>query len=229
VERRYSVLGFPADRYEKILDSMMELTASAELVSERLETHRSHRMALESIANAYKSELGDRSAPPPNRRKSMRRETLRTTGSFSGRLSHIDRRESISTTKTEGFEALETLLRRLGISLSSLLDVGETDHGIATTLHEKKHRMLEMVAGLHNGVDLPLAAQLNTVDHAAQLLASALHADSSFGSSLRDGTQERKLTDLEEQIELVRKGIDGVNFEILQRDKAREKFMERWL
>ena len=117
---------------------MIELTESAELVAERLETHRSHRMALESIANAYKSELGDRSTPQPNKRMSMRRDTLRTTGSFSGRLSHFERRDSISTTKTEGFEALETLLRRLGLSLSALLDAGETDQGIATTLHEKK-------------------------------------------------------------------------------------------
>lgn len=207
---------------------MIELTQSAEHATERLENHRSHRMALETISNTYKTELGDKSiTQPSNKRKSMRRETMRTTGSFSGRPKDLERRDSVS--KTEGFEALETLLRRLGISLSALLDAAECGPTIATTLHEKKQRMLEMVSGLHNGVDSPLATHLDAIDHASQLLSSALHADSNSGISLTDTMQEKKLEGLENQIGQVQKGMEGINLEILQRDKVQEKFMERWL
>lgn len=185
-------------------------------------------MALETIANTYKAEVGDKAAiQPNNKRKSMRRQTMRTTGSFSGRLRDTERRDSIS--KTEGFEALEILLRRLGISLSALLDAVESGPAMSDTLHEKKQRMLEMVSGLHKGVDAPLEEQLDVVDHACQLLSSALHADSNFNASLTDTTLEKKLGDLENRIGLVRKGIEGINLDILQRDKVQDKFMERWL
>jgi hypothetical protein len=207
---------------------MIELTQSAEHVTERLENHRSHRMALETIANTYKNEVADKAIiQPNNKRKSLRRETMRNSGSFSARPKDPERRDSIS--KTEGFEALETLLRRLGISLSALLDAAESGPVIAATLHEKKQRMLEMVSGLHNGVDSPLAEHLGAIDLASQLLSSALHADSNFSVSLTDIMQEKKLVELEDQIGQVRKGIEGINLEILQRDRAQEKFMERWL
>lgn len=184
-------------------------------------------MALEAIAKTYKAELGDKSIMQPNnKRKSMRRETMRTTGSFSGRPRDIERRDSIS--KTEGFEALETLLRRLGISLPALLDAAESNPTIAATLHEKKQRMLEMVSGLHKGVDAPLQEQLNVVDQASRLLSSALHVDSDFSVSLTDTMQEKKLANLENQIELVKKDLEDINLDILQRDKVQEKFMERW-
>ncbi|KAK2762749.1 hypothetical protein FQN54_000923 [Arachnomyces sp. PD_36] len=211
------------EKLDYILDSMMELTQSAEHATERLENHWSHRMALETIAQTYKTELEDKSTVQPNnKRKSMRRETMRNSGSFSGRH---ERRDSI--TVPEGFEALETLLRRLGISLPALLN--GTDSAPAATLHEKKQRMQELVSGLHTGVDSPLAVHLGTVDHASQLLSSALHADSNFGVSLTDTLQEKKLADLEQQIGQVKRGIEGINLDILQRDKVQERFMERWL
>lgn len=217
----------PANRIEKILDSIIKLTQSAEHITERLENHRSHRVALEVISNTYKAELGDKSIMQPNnKRKSMRRETMRTTGSFSGHPRGTERRDSVS--KIEGFEALETLLHRLGISLSALLDATESTPTTAATLHEKKNRMLEMVSGLQKGVDAPLEEHLDVVGQASQLLSSALHVDSNFSVSLIETMQERELANLENQIELVKKDLEDINLDILQRDKVQERFMERW-
>lgn len=138
-----------------------------------------------------------------------------------------EKRKSISPLSES--QALEGFLRRLGISLDSVCKPPEQGGG-KDSLYEKKLRMLERLHNLGIAADTPLVAHLSSADQAAQLLDSSLHADSSFRVSLSDVSQEQKLASLEEELGLVQKGIEGINLDVLyQRDKTREKFMERWL
>lgn len=90
--------------------------------------------------------------------------------------------------------------------------------------------MLEFLSHLSIGTDSPLAAHLNPTDQATELLKSALYSDSSYEVSLLDASQEESVSALEKKLGFVQKGIEGVNLDILlQRDKAQEKFLERWL
>lgn len=139
-----------------------------------------------------------------------------------------DRKSSLSLPLDHGSKALEQLLRRLGVSTIDLVESGLT-HDASVALDEKKQHMLEMLQNLQSTAESPLSLYLGTADQAAQLLHSALYADSSFEIAMVDGTRDGKLGALERQIEVLRKGINGLDVGILHGgDKVQEKFMERW-
>lgn len=89
--------------------------------------------------------------------------------------------------------------------------------------------MVEFLRNLSFSADLPLVDHLGPTDRAKELLTSTLHVDSAFQLSLANSIQKERLADLEKQLGRVQKGIEAVNMDILtQRDKLREKFIERW-
>ncbi|PGH01198.1 hypothetical protein GX51_05394 [Blastomyces parvus] len=213
---------------EQIFDTILELTQSTERITERLNNRQSHRTALSYLAAKYKCEQESKLAEQQTSKTTTAQKRLSRLSYAPSTPKDTDRRSSLSLPLDHGSKALEQLLRRLGVSIIDLVESGLTDSASAA-LDEKQQHMLEMLQNLQSTAESPLSVYLGAADQAAQLLHSALYADSPFEVSLADGAQNQKLGTLESRIEVLRKGIDGLDVDILQGgDKAQEKFMERW-
>jgi hypothetical protein len=78
-------------------------------------------------------------------------------------------------------------------------------------------------------VDTPLVTQLAPADRALHLLSSVLHANSDYEVSLRDPELEKALSGLEGELGELQMGVQGLDMDVLhQRDKTRDRFLERW-
>lgn len=130
------------------------------------------------------------------------------------------------------FQAIAGVLRRIGLSVDSVFQLeeqrGKDDCG-ENALFDRKQHIVECLRNIRLGAKLPLVAELIPSDQASQLLASALSEDSRFKTSLLDVEQDQKLSELESQLGRLQKGIERLNLDVLhQRDRSREKFMEKW-
>ncbi|PGH14809.1 hypothetical protein AJ79_02825 [Helicocarpus griseus UAMH5409] len=212
---------------EQILDTIIQLTQSTERITERLNNRQSHRTTLHYLSTKYKSEQENKQSEQAGKNSASQKRLSRLSYTPSTPQG-TDRRRSLSLPLDEGSKALEQLLRRLGVSVIDLVETGLTEDASAS-LDEKKQHMREMLQNLQSSAESPLPAYLGSADQAAQLLHSVLYAGSDFEVSMSDGAQGQRLGSLEKQIEVLRKGIDGLNVDILHGgDKAQEKFMERW-
>lgn len=205
----------------QVLDTIMEMTSSTESLTKRLQERESYGQTLESLMTAYRSEVGD---PYSEKTTSSRRDTFKRR-SLPPLLSSSEKFQSPPLPESQ---SLTSLLRRLGIS-SDFVFKSEEEDGGANALYEKRSQIQDYFRTLGVGADLPLVTDLTPTDRAAQLLSSALHADSSFANSLSDVEQEQRLSELETQLGLVQTGSDKLNTNVLyQRDKDQERFLERW-
>ncbi|PGH17995.1 hypothetical protein AJ80_04616 [Polytolypa hystricis UAMH7299] len=209
-----------------ILTALEELSLSSEQLAKRLQARQSHRLALNQLAATYKSELHDRRPEKPTKPKVQRRSSIRASYSASAVRGTVERRLSLSG--DDSAPSLESLLRRLGISLSALLE-GDSHQAACHILNEKRQRMLDTLENLHSAAESSLAPYMGAADTASQLLSSPLLVDSNFTASLSNSTHEQRLSSLESQIGVLQKGINGLNMEVLhQGDRAQGKFIERW-
>ncbi|KAK2807047.1 hypothetical protein FQN50_005621 [Emmonsiellopsis sp. PD_5] len=212
---------------EEVLDTLIQLTLSTEKITERLNNRQSHRTALNYLSTKYKTEQELKQLESTNRKSVSLQQRRASRLSYAPSTPRNPER-NMSLPGVHESKVLEQLLRRLGVSVADLLETGLTEAASAS-LDDKKQRMLEMLQNLQSTAESPLSAYLGTADQAAELLHSALHADSDFGTSMVDRAQEEKLAALEDTIGALRKGIDGLNVDILNGgDKAQERFMERW-
>ncbi|OAX79061.1 hypothetical protein ACJ72_06622 [Emergomyces africanus] len=213
---------------ERIFDIVLELTHSIERITERLNNRQSHQMALNCLSTKYKSEQENKQSEQQAGKTITAQKRLSRLSSAPSTLKNTERKGSLYLPPDHGSTALEQLLRQLGVSIIDLMDTGLTENASAA-LDEKKRHMLEMLQNLQSTAESPLSVSLGSADQAAQLLHSALYTDSDFEVSMADGVQDQTLCALESQIEVLRKGIGGLNVDILHGgDKAQEKFMERW-
>lgn len=197
------------------------MTSSTENLTERLRDRKSFRGTLEALADLYQTERGDRSSAKPARRETLQRYSLQAR-----MLQATPRNSAVPFPESS---ALERILRRLGISSDSAFQPPE-ENGEPHILYEKKYHMLNYLHNMGTAVDSPLMPQMTPMDSASQLLSFSLHADSPFKRSLSNTDQERRLGALETQLGQVQKGIEGLNLDIFyQRDKAQDRFLERWL
>lgn len=197
------------------------MTSSTENLTERLRDRKSFRVTLEALADLYQAERGDRSSAKPARRETLQRYSLQA------RMLQATPRKSVVPFPESS--AFERILRRLGIS-SDLAFQPPEENREPHILYEKKYHMLNYLHNMGTAVDSPLMPQLTPMDSASQLLSFSLHADSPFERSLSNADQERRLGALETQLGQVQKGIEGLNLDIFyQRDKAQDRFLERWL
>ncbi|KAL1852940.1 hypothetical protein Plec18170_005522 [Paecilomyces lecythidis] len=208
-----------------ILDILSEMTLSTQDIRERLQDRQSYRECLEGLIGVYKTELDIKSTEPTSRRESLLKDTLRSSlGSPRSRDS--ERRKS--TLPIPESPSLESVLRRLGTSVDTVLRPSEEGGGL-DSLYEKKISMVERLHNLVVAADTPLWVHLSQADQSGQLLSSALHAESTSSPSLSDALQEKDLAELESQLVHVQKSIERINPEDLhQRNKHRDRFMERW-
>ncbi|KAL2359345.1 hypothetical protein RJZ56_007806 [Blastomyces dermatitidis] len=213
---------------EQIFDTILELTQSTERITERLNNRQSHRTALSYLAAKYKCERESELSEQQTSKTTTAQKRLSRVSYAPATPKDTDRRSSISLPLDHSSKALDQLLRRLGVSIIDLVESRLTDNPSAA-LDEKQQHMLEMLQNLQSTAESPLSVYLEAADQAAQLLHSALYADSPFEVSMADAAQNPKLGSLESRIEVLRKGIDGLDVDIFQGgDKAQEKFMERW-
>ncbi|KAJ5102903.1 hypothetical protein N7532_003432 [Penicillium argentinense] len=205
---------------EKVLDTMVDMTLSKQELTKQLVEWGSTSELLEQLASLYQAETATPLVPQPSaRRESLRRRSLQPGMVLSAA------RNSASMPDQP---ALENLLRRIGVSSESVLRPWQEGGG-AQGLHEKRIQMAETLRDLGAAVDSPLVGQLAVSDHAAQLLESSLHANSSFETSLPDPGQRKALSDLEGELASLQKGVQGINLEVLhQRDRCQARLLERW-
>ncbi|KAL1967782.1 hypothetical protein VTN77DRAFT_2471 [Rasamsonia byssochlamydoides] len=213
-------------KLDLILHLVSEMTHSAEHNTEQLLYRQSCRETFEALSTAYKNELRCKQpAGQSSTKKVLRRESSLGTVGVPQPTGSIDRVKSTFIPQSQAFESF---LRRTGIS--GVLDNGSSErNSLPRSISEKRFRMVELLQNLSTTADMPLAEYLTPTDRATELLYSALQADSGCQLSLVDVSQRQRLADLERQLGLVQKGIEGLNLDILgQRDKAQERFMERW-
>ncbi|EEP76050.1 predicted protein [Uncinocarpus reesii 1704] len=215
------------EQLQHVLETLIQLTESTNRMTGKLNNRQAHQSSMNTLAASYQTEVNSRqlqNAKLENKRLSR----------LSTRLSqaHLTPRESQGekpgTEMEASTQSLESLLRRLGISFSSLQNAESTEV-VHDLLNEKRSHMSDMLENLYATAASPLPSHLDSADKATQLLSSAMYCDADFELSLRDRNQEQKISNLETLIGAIQKGIDNSNTDILhQSDRARENFMERW-
>ncbi|KAL3456337.1 hypothetical protein BJX64DRAFT_281456 [Aspergillus heterothallicus] len=211
------------ERLNQILGSVMDMTASAEGLTTSLQDRESFCAALEAFKSIYQREVGNQiSETTMSRRDTMRRfSTLQTPTA-----TQPDKQSSPPFPEAE---TLSGIFRRISsLSLEAISQVREPDGGPRGLLQERHH----MLNGQHRyGIasDSPLAVDLLSTDRATQLLSSSLQADSKFTVSLSSVEHEKSLVELESKLSCIQKGMERLNQDVVhQRDKNREKFLEKW-
>lgn len=196
------------------------MTLSRQTLSKQLEDRESSCELLEQLASLYQAEAGiPLVSQTSSRRESLRRRSMQPGAVLAASHSPAPALEQ---------PVLESLLRRVGVSPESVLRP-RAEGGSAQELHEKRIHISETLRSLGAAVESPLVAQLAPVDNASQLLASSLHTNSHFQTSLRDPGREESLAGLEAELALLQRGVQGLNLEVLhQRDKTQDRFLERW-
>lgn len=186
-----------------------------------LQDRESYCGTLEAIAAAHRSEIGDIFLGPSN----PRRETLRRSSVQPVSISSSAQKDN---SRPHDPQLMAKVLRRVGLSLDSMLHADEASE-CAVTLKEKRHQLTESLHDHGNAADSPLIAELLPTDRAIRLLSTSLHADSEFETSLANLDNQRKLSDLEDDLKGVQKGLEGLDMSVVhRRDRGREKFVERW-
>lgn len=185
----------------------------------RLQDRQSFCEVLRALAALYQTEIPDQSVDHLSDRENPKRRSMPTAlPSPAGKCS----------TQTPELQTLESLFRRLSLSSMSVLQPEEPNRG-ASLLYEKKHDLHECLTSLDVSANPTLASMLASADCAKQQLSSALNSNAGFEVTLSNADQERMLSTLEARLGLVQKGSDNLSPDVLyQRDKARERFMDRW-
>jgi hypothetical protein len=199
----------------KILDLLSEMTRSTKQDVDKILYRQSHREALDQLSVFFKEEITDKQAVEIQSKKSHRRESS---------ISSIRAQPSRPTQSQPQAPALESFLRRLGISTSL-----QGEDSLADIISDKRSEMAEI---LRHNADMPLLASLGSSDEAKELLTTTLQATgSSYTSepSLVDQAQKGRLADLEKELMVIQKEIEGVDLGMLaEPDRFREKFIEKW-
>ncbi|KAJ5668837.1 hypothetical protein N7462_009907 [Penicillium macrosclerotiorum] len=204
----------------QVLDLLVDMTLSKQALTKQLGDRASSCELFEQLASLYQAEAGSPLVPPP----SSRRESLRRRSMQPGMLLTATR----NPVPTPEQPALESLLRRIGVSPESVLRPRGDDGGVPE-LYDKRQHLSQTLQSLRVAVDSPLVTQLTPSDHASQRLFSSLQAHSHYEPSLRDPDQEQALSDLEVKLSALQKGLQGLHLDVLhQRDKAQDRFLERW-
>ncbi|KAJ5232751.1 hypothetical protein N7468_005707 [Penicillium chermesinum] len=203
-----------------ILDILIDMTLTKESLTAQLAERESSCEVLERLGNLYHAET----TLPLVSQPSSRRESLRRRSVQPGLLLTSTRTPSLLPEQP----ALENLLRRIGVSPESVLRPRAEDGG-APQLHEKRSQMSGTLQHMEVAAESPLFAHLAASDNASQLLSSSLHADSQYETSLQDPGQQDELARLEAELASLQKGLQALNLDVIhQRDKAQDKFLERW-
>ncbi|GLA58645.1 hypothetical protein AtubIFM55763_004030 [Aspergillus tubingensis] len=203
-----------------VLDVVSEMTSSTNGLVKCLQDRESYCGTLEAIAAAHRSEIGDIFlGPPVNRRESLRRSSVQPVSVFTSAQKDNRLHDSQSIAK---------VLRRVGLSLDSVLHADEASE-CADNLKEKRYQLTESLNDHGIAADSPLMAELLPTDRAIQLLSTSLHADSEFETSLANLDHQRKLSNLEDDLKGVQKGLEGLDMSVVhRRDRGQEKFVEMW-
>lgn len=196
------------------------MTVEKQTRTRQLNVRESSCELLEQLASLHQAEAGTLPvSQPPSRRESLRRRSMQP-GTLLAAARH--------TAPVPERPALENLLRRIGVIPESVLRP-RAEGGGAHELQEKRIHMSNTVHSLGVAVESPLVAQMIPSDRASRLLTSALHADSYFETSLRDPDHVEALLDLETDLASLQKGVQGLKLDVLhRRDRAHDKFLERW-
>ncbi|GLI80673.1 hypothetical protein PoHVEF18_009030 [Penicillium ochrochloron] len=208
------------EKLEWALDVLIDITESKKSLTQHLNKQESSHELLEQLATLYQTEVGTthQITQPPSRRDSLRRRSTQPNHLLSNPTPHSNPEQP----------ALESLLRRIGVSPESVIRPRAEDGG-AQGLHEKRIQLSETLRALGMAVDTPLVRELAPADRALYLLSEALHANSDYEVSLRDRGLERALSGLEGELEELQRGVQGLDMDVLhQRDKMRDRFVERW-
>ncbi|OKP10995.1 hypothetical protein PENSUB_3516 [Penicillium subrubescens] len=203
------------------LDVLIDMTESKKTLTQNLNNQESSHELLEQLATLYQTEVGttQQITQPPSRRESLRRRSIQTNLLLT---------TPPNPTTLPEQPALESLLRRIGVSAESVIRPRAEDGG-AQGLHEKRIQLSETLRALGMAVDTPLVRELAPADRALYLLESALNVNSDYEVSLRDTELERGLNGLEGELEELQRGVKGLDLDVLhQRDKMRDRFVERW-
>jgi hypothetical protein len=202
----------------QILQLISDMTTSTEMATDQLLYRQSYLEALDALSISYKKEMSHKISDQPSTKSHHRRKSS---------LGFTASSQPTSPGPNLQMPAMESFLRRLGVSIPN--DASTERDSLANLMSEKRHRMEEFLQNLSVSADLPLVDHLGPTDRAKELLTSTLQADSAFTLSLVDSSQKERLADLEKQLGIVQKGMEAVDMDILtQRDRFREKFMERW-
>ncbi|KAJ5143120.1 uncharacterized protein N7515_001907 [Penicillium bovifimosum] len=206
------------EKLEQALDILIEMTLSKQDLVKQLEVRESSSELLEQLAALYQVEAGtELVTQPTSRRESLRRRSLQP--------------DLLAATRTPtaplAQPALERLLRRVGIPPESILH--PRDNEGVNDLYEKRYHTSETLRHLNRSVDAPLVTYLAPLDHASQLLDSSLHANSHYETSLRDPSEAKALSGLENELLGLQNGVQKLNLDVLhRRDSHRDKFIQRW-
>ncbi|OOF92350.1 hypothetical protein ASPCADRAFT_55097 [Aspergillus carbonarius ITEM 5010] len=204
-----------------VVDVVTEMTLSTEDLIRRLQDRESFCGTLEAIAAAHRSEIGDSFSGQSN----PRRGTLRRVSAQPIPISTSAQKRN---TAPHDPHSLATLLRRVGLSLESLLHTDRVNEGWKA-LQEKRQQLTESLHDHGVAADSPLMADLLPTDRAIRLLSTCLHSDSQFEISLSNLDHQKKLSDLEDNLNRMQRGLEGLDLTVLhRRDRGQDMFVERW-
>ncbi|KAJ5888797.1 hypothetical protein N7495_008838 [Penicillium taxi] len=219
IYNEHSILGANSQqKLEQVHDALIDMTRSKQTWVKELVGRESSCELLEKLATLYQTEAASQLMQSSSRRDSLRRRSTQS-------VLH-------TATRTENpvpdQPALENILRRNGVTPDSVLRPSAENTG-DSAMYEKRIHMRDLLQNLGIGTEAPLVAHLISSDSALQLLSSSLHASSPYAKSLRNASQEEAILGLERELELIQKGIQGLNLDVLhRRDKMQDQFLGQW-
>ncbi|KAI9653173.1 MAG: hypothetical protein M1829_001333 [Trizodia sp. TS-e1964] len=202
--------------------ALTHLINKLQLVATRVNNHKNHRDALETLCTIASKELHMESpqnaTPPPKSRNAVRRRTSASSNKSPGRNLKARRRSSLISFDDES-EPHQQLLRVLGLSIPSDSDPGEMEEVLSLVLAERTAKLQSHITGIDRSMEAQIDTQLRAADGALQILLGSLFADSHSGTiNLVDEEIRREVDRLAAATKSLEKDMAGLEMEALSRN-----------
>ncbi|CRG90437.1 hypothetical protein PISL3812_07481 [Talaromyces islandicus] len=186
------------------LEDCLEMADSNSEIVDRLLYHQSRREALNLLSASYTSDGARNEAAQSKSKMSHRRQSSLGFGAAM--------QPPVLPPKHQ-LQALENILRRLGLSGTD--QTSSLQAGPESLISESRSRMIDLLHNLSTSAEMPLKEYLEPTDKAMELFTAVLQSNSDFRLSLLDPSQKERLAELERELTIVQKGIEGVDLGVL--------------
>ncbi|RBR08889.1 uncharacterized protein FIESC28_10069 [Fusarium coffeatum] len=208
------------------------------LLTDRVETLKSHNAAASSIIATAKAESS--ASLSPEKKKSLRAampaSPIRNPSPIRMRANtDVNRRNNKNRRRSSGIldePAIEALLRDLTLSLPDSEDASIQDQvsALNKAFKDRSGKTMDVTRGAQESFEASVTARLDDARLAIQLLRDSVLAESPFGEVLMvDPEFEGSVVQLGRDVEGVKERLDGVvEKKALAKSVKKDEFVQRW-
>ncbi|KAF4456036.1 hypothetical protein F53441_1757 [Fusarium austroafricanum] len=208
------------------------------LLTDRVETLKSHNAAASSIIATAKAESSASLSPEKKKalRAAMPASPIRNPSPIRMRANTDGaRRGNNSRRRSSGIldePAIEALLRDLALSLPDAEDASIQDQVAALNkaFNDRSSKATDVMHGAQNSFETNVTSRLDDARLAIQLLRDSLLAESPYGEiKLVDPEFEGSIDVLSQEVDMVKEKLEGVVAKkALAKSVKKDEFVQRW-